>query len=64
VKLVDVMSGSGLSMFAIVALVLFVGAFVTVVFLTFRPSTNALHARVARLPLDDDSPASAPRTED
>lgn len=63
-KLVDVMSASGLSMFAIVALVLFVGAFLTVVFLTFRPGTRALHERVARLPLDDDATASALRTED
>ena len=63
-KLVDVMSGAGLSMYAIVALVLFVGAFLAVVILTFGPGSTARHARAARLPLDDDANGygSAPRT--
>jgi len=62
VKLVDVMSASGLSGFAIVALLLFVAAFVAVVLLTFRPGTRELHSRIARLPLDEDLPTSAART--
>lgn len=53
-KLADVMSASGLSIYAIVALLLFVGAFVAVVVLTFRPGTRERHARDARLPLEDD----------
>lgn len=61
-KLVDVMSASGLSMYAIVALVLFVSAFVAVVALTFAPGSAARHARAARLPLDDDAPRSIDRT--
>jgi len=63
-KLVDVMSASGLSIYAIVALLLFVAAFVAVVILTFAPGTKALHARLSRLPLDDESQGSAPRTEE
>jgi cbb3-type cytochrome oxidase subunit 3 len=60
-KLVDVMSNAGLSMYAIVALVLFVGAFLAVVILTFRPGAAAKHAHAARLPLDDDATGPAPR---
>lgn len=63
-KLVDVMSASGLSIYAIVALLLFVGAFIVVVVLTFAPGSGARHARIARLPLDDDLTPSAPRTEE
>lgn len=55
-KLVDVMSASGLSMYAIVALVLFVGAFLAVVILIFVPGSSARHAHASRLPLDDDPP--------
>jgi cbb3-type cytochrome oxidase subunit 3 len=63
-KLMDVMSAAGLSIYAIVALVLFVGAFLAVVFLTFGPGSTARHARAARLPFDDDENGygSAPRT--
>lgn len=60
-KLVDVMSASGLSVYAIVALLLFVGAFVAIVLLIFAPGAKARHERAARLPLDDDSPRSAGR---
>lgn len=61
-KLVDVMSASGLSMYAIVALVLFVSAFAVVILLIFAPGSAARHARAARLPLDDDAPRSTGRT--
>ena len=63
-KLVDVMSASGLSIYAIVALLLFVGAFLAVVIRTFAPGNSARDARLARLPLDDDPAPSAPRTEE
>lgn len=55
-KLVDVMSASGLSMYAIVALVLFVSAFLAVVALILAPGSAERHARASRLPLDDDAP--------
>ncbi len=53
-KLVDVMSASGLAGFAIVALVLFVAAFVAVVVVTFGPGSTARHADAARLPLEEE----------
>lgn len=53
-KLSDVVSASGLSIYAIVALVLFVGAFVAVVVMIFRPGVKARYAEDARIPLDDD----------
>jgi cbb3-type cytochrome oxidase subunit 3 len=64
VKLADVMSASGLSMYAIVALVLFVSAFIAVVLITFRPGAKAKHEYDARLPLDDNDQRPAPRARD
>lgn len=61
-KLVDVMSNSGLSIYAIVALVLFLAAFLAVVFTILAPGSKERFARAARLPLDDDPPRSAART--
>lgn len=60
-KLSDVVGASGLSGYAILALLLFVGAFVTIVVLTFRPGANAKHEHDARLPLaGDDEPPTNP----
>lgn len=56
-RLSDVMSGAGLSAYAIVALLLFVFAFLAIVVRTFAPGSAARDARNARLPLDDDEPA-------
>ena len=61
-KLSDVMSASGLSTYAIVALVLFIGAWVAVAVWTFAPAHAARYAATARLPLTDDG--SAPRTKE
>lgn len=58
-KLVDVMSNAGLSVYAVVALVLFLSAFLAVVFLILMPGSRERFAEAARLPLDDDS---TPRT--
>jgi cbb3-type cytochrome oxidase subunit 3 len=58
-KLVDVMSASGLSMYAIVALVLFVAAFCAVLFMILAPGAAARHAQASRLPLEDDAPLAA-----
>lgn len=60
-KLSDVMSAAGLSGYAIVALLLFVIAFLAIVVRTFAPGSAARHARDARLPLDDDQPGPAAR---
>ena len=62
-KLADVMSASGLSIYAIVALLLFVGAFVVVVVMIFAPGAKARHERASRLPLADDSEPPDTRAE-
>lgn len=56
-KLVDVMSASGLSGYAIVALLLFFGAFLMVLAMILAPGSGARMARAAQLPLDDDTRA-------
>jgi cbb3-type cytochrome oxidase subunit 3 len=61
-KLSDVMSAAGLSTYAIVALVLFMGTWIAVAIWTFAPARGARYAADARLPLTDDG--SAPRTEE
>ena len=52
-KLSDIMSHAGLSLYAEVALVLFLFAFVVQAVRTFAPSRAALLEQVGRLPLDD-----------
>jgi cbb3-type cytochrome oxidase subunit 3 len=63
-KLVDVMSASGLSMYAIVALLLFVIAFLAIVVRTYAPGTRAQHDLDARLPFSDDEPGPARRARE
>ncbi len=53
-SLTEIMSGAGLSRYAEVALVLFVLAFVLIVWRIYRPSRRTSLERQARLPLDDD----------
>lgn len=52
-KLSDIMSNSGLSMYAEVALVLFLGVFIAIAIRTFLPSRQRTLDEAARLPLDD-----------
>lgn len=52
-KLGDVMSASGLSGYAVVALVLFVAAFAMVLAMILAPGSAARMNAAARLPLDD-----------
>ena len=52
-KLADVMSASGLSGYAIVALLLFVAAFAMVLMMILAPGSPAKMNAAARLPLDD-----------
>ena len=58
-KLSDIVSAAGLSWYAEVALVLFMAAFVLVVWRVFAPSLKAKYDRAARLPLDDEPPQSS-----
>jgi cbb3-type cytochrome oxidase subunit 3 len=59
-SLTEIMSNAGLSRYAEVALLLFVFAFVVILWRIFRPGQRNRLEQQARLPLDDDSPA--PRT--
>lgn len=54
-KLVDVMSSAGLSGYAIVALLLFIAAFLMVLAMILAPGSGARMARAAQLPFDDDT---------
>ena len=58
-KLSDIVSAAGLSWYAEVALVLFMIAFVLVLWRVFKPSLRAKYERAARLPLDDDAQTPA-----
>jgi cbb3-type cytochrome oxidase subunit 3 len=64
VKLVDVMSASGLSMYAIVALLLFVIAFLAIVVGPLAPGATARYDADARLPFSDDEPGPARRVRE
>lgn len=59
-RLSDVVGASGLSGYAVVALLLFVFAFVLVLINVFAPSRHATHTRAASLPFDDGVQPSAP----
>ncbi len=52
-KLSDIMSNSGLSGYAEIALVIFLAVFIGVAIRTFAPSRNREMQEAARLPLDD-----------
>ena len=54
----DVMSHSGLSGYAIVAMVLFLLAFVTIVWRTFKRSRRQELDALGRMPLEDDAPTT------
>ena len=60
-RLVDVMSGARLEVFAEIGLVIFAVAFATVLVTTLLGRNQAPFERARRLPLDEDSPpAHAP----
>jgi cbb3-type cytochrome oxidase subunit 3 len=60
-SLTEIMSSAGLSRYAEVALVLFLVAFLLIVWRIFLPSRKPSFDRAARLPLDDDTD-TAPRS--
>jgi cbb3-type cytochrome oxidase subunit 3 len=59
-KLSDVVGGSGLAMFAEVALIIFFVAFVAIA-ISLLLTRRADHDRAAHLPFDDGTPPSPPR---
>ena len=52
-KLSDIMSNAGLSMYAEVALVLFLGVFIAITIRTFAQSNRRALQEASMLPLDD-----------
>ena len=62
-RLTDVMSHSGLSGYATIAMVLFIAVFVAILVRVFQPSRRDEFERAGRLPLDDgiESPDSGGR---
>jgi cbb3-type cytochrome oxidase subunit 3 len=54
-SLTDLMSGAGLASYAIVALILFFGAFLALVGWVWGPSHRAWWNEAAQIPLDDAS---------
>ena len=58
-KLSDIMSHAGLSMYAEIALVLFLGVFVVITIRTFAPSNRRALQEASMLPLDDGTVVAA-----
>ncbi len=54
-KLSDIMGNAGLSIYAEVALVLFLAAFVAIIWWVFRPTARTRWQQDAQLPFDDGS---------
>ena len=55
-KLSDVMGNSGLSVYAEIAMILFMAAFLAIVIRIFWPSRRAELEKHRNMPLDDDRP--------
>lgn len=53
-RLSDIVSHAGLAIYAQIALVIFILAFIAIVIAVFRPSRKAAFDRFRHLPLDDD----------
>ena len=58
-SLTDVVSGAGLSVYAEVALVIFLVAFLGVVVSLFVPSRQRMYERLRQLPMDSDTSSLA-----
>jgi cbb3-type cytochrome oxidase subunit 3 len=67
-KLSDIMGNAGLSMYAQVALVLFLGVFIAIIIHTWAPSRRRELHDASMIPLNDELPearsASAPRPKE
>lgn len=56
-KLSDIMGNAGLSIYAQIALVIFLGVFIAVTIRTYAPSRRREMLDAAMLPLNDEPPA-------
>lgn len=61
-RLTDIMSGAGLAGFAVVAMLIFMGAFVAILLWIFRPSRRRELEANREIPFQDAEPASDPLT--
>lgn len=59
-KLSDIMGNAGLSMYAQVALLIFVVVFIAIIIRTWAPSRRHELQEAAMLPLNDELPAARP----
>ena len=59
-SLTDVVSGAGLSVYAEVALVIFLIAFVGIVISLFAPGKRRLYEHLRHLPIDEDKDTEPP----
>lgn len=60
-KLSDIVGNAGLSIYAQIALVIFMAAFVAIIVWVLRPGSRDRFRRDAMIPLDDEQPVE-PRT--
>lgn len=60
-KLSDIVGNAGLSIYAQIALVIFMAAFVAIIVWVLRPGARDRFRRDAMIPLDDEQPVE-PRT--
>lgn len=62
-RLSDIMSSAGLSGYAVIALILFMAAFIAIAIRLFLPSQRKKLERAKRLPLDDGDPSGRENDE-
>ncbi len=63
-SLADLMSHAGLAIFAEIGMVLFVIAFLGIIWWVYRPANRARFHADARIPLDDATPPTPRQRED
>jgi cbb3-type cytochrome oxidase subunit 3 len=61
-SLTDLMSGAGLSHYAVVALILFFGSFLSLVAWVWWPSHTSWWTAAAQIPLNDETPVTTEHT--
>ena len=55
-RLSDIMGAANLSVYAEIAMILFIVAFIAIVVMTFAPGRQKTYDAASRMPLDDEHP--------
>ena len=55
-RLSDIMGAANLSVYAEIAMILFIGAFIVIVIALFAPGRQKTYDAASRMPLDDEHP--------